>query len=419
MSILNIQSTLLLLRLRPLRHLLLARSISTLGDMLTPIALAFAVLEFSNSVSALGIVLAARALPSLVLMLLGGVIGDRYPRRTVMIISNMAGFIIQGLIGYLLISESAAVWSIALLTACRGATSSFFNPASTGALAQIAPEGKKQESFSLFAIASNIAEIAGPALAGIVLIIISPGWVLIADACTFLISAILIATSGSLGEPNYSQKPSIFSEMREGLGYVLKKQWLLVLILSASLFQFFLLSSLQVLGPVVAKTHLNGASDWALITVALGIGGIIGSFLAMFYKPKKPLFIGYIFMLFGSGPTLFLLAVPAPIELLVLSEFVSGLAISFFSTLESSIIAKYVPNHLLSRVDSINRLGSMSLKPLGMAIIGPVSVIIGIEKTLIFSGCISILAVVWPLTVASVRQLKSDSMPKQNVMKIV
>lgn len=419
MSILNVQSTLLLLRLRSLRHLLLARSISTLGDMLTPIALAFAVLEFSNSASALGIVLAARALPSLVLMLLGGVIGDRFPRRTVMIISNIAGFIIQGLIGYLLISESATVWSIALLTACRGATSSFFNPASTGALAQIAPEGKKQESFSLFAIAGNIAEIAGPALAGIILIMISPGWVLIADAFTFLISAILIATSGSLGKPNYVPKPSIFIEMREGLSYVLKKQWLLVLIVSASMFQFFLLSSLQVLGPLVAKIHFNGAPDWALITVSLGIGGIFGSILAMFYKPKKPLFVGYIFMLFGSGPTLFLLAFPAPIEFLILSEFVSGLAISFFTTLESSIIAKYVPNHLLSRVDSINRLGSMSLKPLGMAIIGPISVIIGVEKTLVFCGCVSILTVVWPITVASVRELKADSISKQNVIKTV
>ncbi|MBN3554028.1 MFS transporter [Fictibacillus nanhaiensis] len=414
MKFVKIQSKFALLESRQLRYLFIARTISILGDMLTPVALAFAVLSFSNSASSLGIVLAARALPSILLMLFGGVVGDRYPRRTIMIISNMVGFMSQGLIGALLIMGEATVWNVALLSAIRGATGSFFNPASTGAIAQVAPPGKKQEAFALFAIAANIAEIAGPVLAGITLVFIEPGWLIIADAFTFVISAILIVACGSLGNPIKIIKRSVITEISEGFQYVVKQRWLSIIIISSCIFQFFLLSSLNVLGPIVANQHLGGAPAWAMIATALGLGSIAGSFLVMFYKPKRPLLTGFWVLLIGSGPTLLLLAIPAPTEIIIVSEFISGFAISFFSTLEATTIAKLVPNNLLSRVDSINRFGSMSLKPLGMAIIGPVSMLISVQNTLIIAGVITLLAVAWPLTLTSIRELGLEDEGEEN-----
>lgn len=410
MKSLNLKSKLNLLDARPLRHLFFARSLSTLGDMLIPVALAFAVLDFADSASALGIILAARAIPSVLLMLLGGVAGDRYSRRKIMVISNMIGFLAQASIGYLLITNEASVWSIAVLTAIRGLTSSFFNPASTGAIAQAAPNPRKQEAFALFAIAGNIAEVGGPILAGIALTIINPGWLLLVDALTFLISAVLIATSGPLGESEYrkSKTQKVSKEISEGLIYVLKNKWLTVLIVSASLFQFFLLSSLNVLGPLVASEQMGGAPDWALIVAALGAGSIVGSIIAMFYKPNRPLLVGYSLLLLGAGPTLFLLAIPAPLPLIVISEFISGMTISFFATLESTSIARIVPTHLLSRVDSVNRLGSMALRPIGLAIIAPIAVVIGVSTTLVISATITLLAVIVPLTISSVRNLRLD-----------
>ena len=394
-----------LLRSRQLRKLFFARTISSLGDMITPVALAFAVLHFAGSAAALGTVLAARAVPSLVLMLLGGVVGDRYPRRTIMVISNLMGFGTQGLIGLLLLTGKAEVWSVALLTAIRGATGSFFNPASTGAIAQVAPEGRKQESFALFSIAGNIAEVSGPALAGITLMLFEPGWLLVADALTFLVSALLISTLGPIGNPAGVKKRSVFTELREGFRYVRLQKWLTVLILSASLFQFFLLPSLNVLGPLVANQHLGGASAWAVIATALGAGGIAGSFLAMMFKPKRPLMAGYLLLLLGAGPTLFLLAIPASVPYIALSEFVAGLVISFFTALEYAAVSQHVPGNLMSRVDSINRFGSMALRPVGMALVGPVAAACGVQVTLVVAGAVSLLAVAWPLTVRSVRNL--------------
>lgn len=104
-----IRDNLGLLQSRQLQLLFVARSISVLGDMMSPVALAFAVLHFTESPSALGIVLAARSVPSVVFMLLGGVVGDRYSRRTVMVWSNVAGCIAQGLTGLLLLTGEAEV----------------------------------------------------------------------------------------------------------------------------------------------------------------------------------------------------------------------------------------------------------------------------------------------------------------------
>jgi MFS family permease len=401
----QIHDKIMLLNSSQLRKLFFARSISILGDMLTPVALAFAVLSISDSASALGFVLGARALPSLLLMLFGGVIGDRYPRRITMVISNLVGFSSQGLIGLLFIIGEASVWNVAVLSTLRGVTSSFFNPASTGAISFVAPEGKKQEAFALFSIAGNIAEVAGPALAGIALVFINPGWLLIVDAFTFLLSAAIIWTCGPLGVTKGIKSPSYIKDLSEGLKYVKEQNWLMVLILSASLFQLFLLSSLNVLGPLIADKHLGGAFDWAMITTALGVGSIVGSFFVMFFKPKKPLFIGYVLLVFGAGPTLFLLAIPAPTPIIVISEFVSGFVISFFSTLESTTIAGLVPNNLLSRVDSINRLGSMALRPLGMVVVGPIAAIVGVKLTLIIAASMSLISVIWPLTISSIRKL--------------
>lgn len=295
-----------------------------------------------------------------------------------------------------------------MLAAVRGVASSFFNPASTGAIAQVASQDRKQEVFALFSLAGNIAEVAGPSLAGVALFIVDPGWILVFDAGTFLVSAILIAASGPLGTPAGTGGRPTLIQLREGWRYVTKQTWLAVLIASASLFQLFLLPSLNVLGPLVAVRHLGGAPSWAFIVTALGVGSIAGSLLAMVFKPRRPLLVGYGLLLFGAGPTLLLLAIPAPTPIIALSEFVSGMVISFFTALEYAVISRYVPASLLSRVDSINRFGSMALRPIGMAVVGPVAETIGVQLTLVVVALLNLLAVAWPLTIQAVRQLRSD-----------
>ncbi|HEY3608101.1 MAG TPA: MFS transporter [Pseudonocardiaceae bacterium] len=393
-----------LLRIPALRRLFAARTISVFGDMIVPVALTFAVLDSGGGATGLGIVLAARVAPEVLLLLLGGVVGDRYPRRAVLIFSNSVACVAQLLTGLLFVSGSAAIWRIAALAALVGATSAFFNPASTAAIAYVAPGNQRQATYALFAITGNTAEVVGPGLAGLLLLMLNPGWILVLDAASFFVSAILIGRAGALGKQAVTiTGRSLGTEIISGLRYVKETRWLSALIASACAFQFFLLATLSVLGPLVARSELGGPSAWAAISAALGAGGIVGSALAMRVRPKRPLLTGYSLLLLGSGPTLLLLALPATTLIIAATEFVAGIVIAYFEALESTAIATRVPSNMLSRVDSVDRFGSMALRPIGMACIGPIAAVVGIHSALITAGVLTLVCVATPLFLRDVR----------------
>jgi predicted MFS family arabinose efflux permease len=396
-----------------LRRLFLARTISVLGDMMVPVALAFAILWLTGSASALGIVLAARALPAVVFMLYGGAVGDRYPRRLVMVSAQLVASAAQVTIGILVLAGVADVVALAALVAVRGATSAFFNPASTAAITVTSDPARRQQTFSAFAMVGSVAEVGGPALAGALLVVLSPGWVILLDGMSFLVSAALIWRCDGLGEGSGrgAESTSIVAAMRDGCQFVRRTPWLSVLIVSAAVFQFSLLSSITVLGPLVAERSLGGPAVWATIVAALGLGGVLGSWLGLRIRPRTPLRFGYSLMVVGAGPTLVLLAVPAPVPLIVLSEFVAGVAIAIFGTLESTTISHHVPAAFLSRVDAINRFGSMGLRPLGVAVVAPTSTVVGLRATLVGAAMLSLAAILVPLAHRGVRTLAAEPAP--------
>jgi hypothetical protein len=396
-----------------LRNLFLARSISVMGDMMVPVALAFAVLQLTGSASALGVVLAARALPAVVFMLYGGAVGDRYPRKAVMVSAQLVASVAQVAIGVVVLAGVRAVLALAALVAVRGATSAFFNPASTGAITVASDPARRQQTFGAFAMVGSLAEVAGPALAGVLLVVLSPGWVILLDGGTFLVSAALIWRCGSLGEgtARAGETTSMVVAMAEGLGFVRRTRWLSLVIVSAAVFQFSLLSSITVLGPLVAERSLGGPAVWAAIVAALGLGGVVGSWLGLRLRPRRPLRFGYSVMVVGAGPTLLLLAIPAPVPWIVLSELVAGVAIAIFGTLESTTISHEVPQSFLSRVDAINRFGSMGLRPLGVAVVAPISTAVGLRPTLVAAAVLSMVAIVGPLGHREVRSLTAVTAP--------
>lgn len=118
-----------LLRLRNFGLLFFGRCVSFLGNAMAPVALAFAVLHLTGSASALGLVLAARMVPNVLLLALGGVIADRLPRSTVLVGSNVIGGAAQAVAAVLLLSGEAQVWQLVILEAVNGAAFALFYPA--------------------------------------------------------------------------------------------------------------------------------------------------------------------------------------------------------------------------------------------------------------------------------------------------
>ena len=94
--------------------------VNTLGNMMASVALAFAVLEITDSATALGQVLAAHTIPTVVFLLWGGVIADRFPRTLVIQVSNVLAGLTQAAIALLVITGSAEIWMVVVLSVVHG-----------------------------------------------------------------------------------------------------------------------------------------------------------------------------------------------------------------------------------------------------------------------------------------------------------
>ena len=388
---------------KALNRLLLARWVSLLGDGITPVALAFAVLDISGT-GALGAVLAARTVTGVAFLPIGGVIGDRIDRRRVLLASELTAMASQASLGVLIVTRHADIPVICALIAVRGACGAIFNPTATSAVRHIAG-GNRQRAFALLGLGNNVADIAGPALAGAWLVIAGPGWLLIGDAASFAISVLLVRTTRDLGRAQRDKAFSMITDLREGLEVIARLRWLMAITLTSCAFQFCWLSCVSVLGPAIAKADLGGARAWALISLGLGLGGVLGSSVAARVRPRHPLFTGFVMLVLGTPPTLFLLAIPAPTVALVFAQFLAGSIIGFFTVLESMAVASHTPPELLSRVDSLNRMGSAALSPLGLLVVGIVPSAIGDRSTLLIFALLTLVAVGTPLFSRSVRHL--------------
>src|SRR5919197_5803464 len=141
------------LRQRDFRLLFGAYAVSVVGDRMVTIALAFAVLHLGGSASDIGIVLAARTVPLVGSLLIGGVVADRMPRRTVMVAADLSRLATQGVLAALLIAGEPGIWIVAVLSGLTGAATGFFEPASTGMMPAVVTPDRLQQANGLRATA--------------------------------------------------------------------------------------------------------------------------------------------------------------------------------------------------------------------------------------------------------------------------
>ena len=404
------------LREGPFRLLFAGRAISSLGDRLVPVALAFAVLDLTGSVTDLGLVIAAQTAPLIALVLFGGVWADRLPRQLVMLGSDAVRAAAQAISAVLLLTGNAQIWQLMVLQAIYGGAEAFFGPASTAVVAQTVPADQLQPANALLGLADNAASIAGPALAGVIIATASPGWGLAFDAVTFLLSgAFLLALR--LEPVETAPRRSTLAELREGWRSFRARRWLWASVLFFTLYIALVYDPWQVLGPAVAREHLGGAGAWAAISVALGAGAVLGGLIGLRWRPRLPLRVAFIIFLV-TGPALLLaLGKHAPLALIIPIAVLDGSAGSLFNAWWFTAQQTEVPAAELSRVSSWDYLGSLAFEPLGLVIVGPVAAAIGVSTTLYGAAGIGVLLAVAVLLVPEVRNFtpREDGPPLTRV----
>jgi MFS family permease len=273
---------------RNYRLVFTSTTISALGDGVSTIALAFAVLQLTDSPGALGAVIASRQVASAAITVAAGVWADRLPRHLVLVAAAVVQGTAQALSGALLLSGHATVWSLAALALVFGLADGFVIPTSQGLIPTIVSTARLQQANALLGLSRSILGVAGPALGGVLVAAGSPGGALLVDAASFGVAGLLLLRLSIPPRADRVEPLPFLHELREGWFEFRRQTWIWTTIVFFGIGNFAG-ASLFVLGPIVAKRELGGAAAWATIVSAAGFGAIVGGLVALRLRPSRPL----------------------------------------------------------------------------------------------------------------------------------
>lgn len=378
-----------------------AFSISTVGTAAVPVALSFALLGAGYSASAVGLVLAAQTTPMVLLTLAGGVVGDRWPRRRVMIAADLLRCASQAALAVLLSLGSPTLPALMALAACCGVGTAFYGPAESGLIPQVAGAGRIKGANSLVSLSGSLAAILGPALGGL---LVSLGGASIAiglDAASYAASAAglaLLRTASHAAPP----RASLAADLQFGWGEFKRHRWLQLVTVQQGVLNLLAFAPFFVLGPSLFALVPDGARTWGLVASATGMGGIAGGLLVLRIRISRPLLAVQLATALLATP-LVMLALHAPVPLLMLGSATFGIALAVVNVLVQTSLQDSIPHDFLSRVSSIFGLVAMGLGPIGFALCGPVAGLIGAERALGLGACALLLSVAALLASRNIR----------------
>lgn len=390
------------LRERNFARYLAAESISDLGSGMAMVALAFAVLQFGGAVD-LGIVLLAREVPIVVFVLLGGVLADRVPRRSLLAASDLVKGAAQVITAALLVAGAANVWNVALLQIAFGVANALSRPAQIGLVKEVVSDERLQQGNALLHLSTNVFSIAGPAIGALIVAAGSPALAIAIDAVTFFASAALI-TSLRVSRVTRTVTASVLRDLRDGFHELTSRPWAVAIIAAFGLFQLTYFPALNVLGPIVARDQLGGAGAWGTILAVQSVGAVLGGLVALRVRVRRPL-VWCELVVTPAGLLLAGLAVPLPLLALAGISALVGAGFAIGNTLYLTAFQRNLPEHALSRISSYDWFGSLALNPIGYALIGPIAAALGAQQTLYVAAVLNFVVCVGVVVVPSVRHI--------------
>jgi predicted MFS family arabinose efflux permease len=332
---------------RDFRQLWLGQVVSQLGDWFDTIALFTLVLRLTGSGRAVGLVLVARFLPSVVLGPLSGVLADRFDRRHIMIASDVARALV--VLGFLFIRDPEQIWLVYVLTVLQLAFSAFFEPARSAALPSVVAPRDLVTANAISSVTWSAMLTLGAAVGGPVTDWFGTDAAFVIDSLTYLLSAVLVwSVRLPRREPRPKRKLTLakslgVTDTLEGLRYVRRRPRVMALLLVKPAWGIGggILTLLPVFGEKVFRLSLGAVGGAALgmsvLYAARGVGTAVGPVLMRrFYgetREQMQRTIGVSFVVAGAFYVLFGVAENFPLALLWLAvAHMGGSVLWVFST---------------------------------------------------------------------------------------
>ena len=392
------------------RNLIFSNILTIIAMSAFPIALAVTVLDAGGNASTLGIILAVRVLSSVLLAPVGGVWSDRLPRKTILIFAD--GFrAIMGSIVIFINPENISLWILGAIVALMGASDAFGGPASGAIIPSLLPDHLLPAGNVIRGIVLKGGTIAGPGIAGVIVVSLGTHATYIATSIFFLIGALLlIRIDEGPRVARVGVQSDFMNEIREGLRVVWYYKWIAAMIVMASVQLMMVIGVENVLLPVITKRDFGTASVFAASAALFSLGGAISAVICIKAKVKNPGLVSVVVWgLFIFAPLV--LAFPSSKELIFFAYFVAGFSVGPWEAFWATQVQREVPAEYQGRVFAIDYMGSLGLMPLGMALAGPLVNVFGERELLIGVAIFHLVICAVVLLVPGVKQMKSTKDP--------
>jgi predicted MFS family arabinose efflux permease len=273
----------------------------------------------------------------------------------------------------------------------------------SGVLPEILPQEKLQDGNAVIGLMSNIGNVSGALLGGIIVATFNPGWGLLIDAMTFFIAGVLVWNL-ALPARGKVESSGIIHDLAVGWREFISRSWVVTMVVAFALINMVFESMLQVLGPLNYGDLKTGPRQWSLNLAGLTIGMMIGGFIVLKRKFKRPLAIAMVLVALSAAWDL-VLALDYALPVAMAAAIFSGITLEFFMVTWNTSLQSHIPSQSLSRVSAYDALGSYGIAPIGIVLAGPLVAHFSVNSILFATGLITFLAAGLSLSVKSVREL--------------
>ncbi|MEU1434994.1 MFS transporter [Streptomyces sp. NPDC005775] len=342
------------LRIPAFRRFLLAHLVSATGSAMAPVALAFAVIGQGGGAGALGIVLTANTVPTLVFLLMGGVLADRMSRSRILFVGNLGAGAAQAAVAVLVATGTATTFAISVCACLSGVAAAFTAPAAQGIASRLVPKERLQQANALVRVPGNAVKVIGPVVGGFVVSFTGPAWALGWDAATFGVAALLLLGLRLAGAVASGVGP--LADLRTGWAGFRSRSWLWSYTAAGTAVVAAWLAGFQLLGPLVAEHDYSGARSWGLVQGAFAAGLLAGTLVCLAWKPRRLMLVCVVT---SGGMMLPLAALGLGLSLpwVLGAAVVAGIGLDVAIVSWSTIMQQQVPDEELGRLSAFNAVG--------------------------------------------------------------
>ncbi|GAA1785394.1 MFS transporter [Actinomadura chokoriensis] len=380
------------LRNRNYRLYAAGQVVSNTGTWMQRVAQDWLVLELAQgSGTALGITTGLQFLPMLLFGLWGGVIADRYPKRRVLVITQISMGVLALILGLLAISGQAQVWHVYVLAFGLGVATVVDNPTRQTFVVEMVGKRDLPNAIALNSATFNGARLLGPAIAGVLIALIGTGPVFLVNAASF--GAVLFGLSAMRADELRESPPvkRAKGQLREGLRYVRGRRDLMLVLILIGFLAMFGMNFNMTVALVAKEVFHTDASAFGLASSMLALGALSGALLAArrVARPRLRLLVvmGLVFgtleAVTGLMPTYWLfLALLVP----------TGIAMMTITTAANATMQLGVSPEMRGRVMALYMLVFLGTNPVGAPAIGWLAEHFGARMSLVLGGLVSVLA---------------------------